>query len=119
MEGDMPYKLKTPCRDCPFRHDVPGFLSGERAEEIANDVLRGSGSFPCHKTLDYSEDFDGKETKNTQMCAGATIFAEHCEQGGQMLRIAMRLGMLNPDELNMEAPVHTCEEDFLAHHEDE
>ena len=113
----MNYDLKAPCKHCPFRYDIPGFLREERAEEIARDVLRGTGSFPCRKTLDYdSDDGEGRETDKTQMCAGALIFAEHCEQWGQMMRIVSSLQLLDLNALKMDSPVFTCEEDMISHH---
>lgn len=116
----MNYKLMTPCAHCPFRFDIPGFLHPDKAEDIANDVLRGSGSFPCHKTLEWIDDntdegLESRQTETTQMCAGAMIFAEHCEEWGQMLRIAERMRWYDPAKLALNAPIHTCIEDMINH----
>ena len=112
----MNYSLIRPCVNCPFRCDRPGFLTQERARDIANEVLCGTGNFPCHKTLDYNVE-DGeppRETEHTQMCAGALIFAEHCEAWGQMIRIVMRLGLYDPNKLDMASPVHTDMDGFIG-----
>lgn len=120
----MKYDLKRPCADCPFRTDIKPFLMRERAENIVNEIMFGTGNFPCHKTIDYEnsgEDFQsakGVNGKELQMCAGAMIICEHSGNWGQMLRISMRLGMFDPDKLDMGSPVFECPEDFLESQDD-
>jgi hypothetical protein len=76
-----------------------------RKQEIARS-LRGGSMFPCHKTVDYSNDDDdgeGRVTDKSKFCVGALLTMEN--QGGagcmanQMARIESRFGNLNPDEL--------------------
>lgn len=118
----MRFDLKRPCKDCPFRSDRPGYLTRGRASEIVRHLMpdqpgRG-GSFTCHKTTVPLDDDDdtGEMTDgpNAQHCAGALIMLEKVDRLGfnQSLRLAMRLGMFNPDGLDMASPVHTPE-DFI------
>lgn len=120
------FKLKTPCKHCPFRTDIPGYLTKERAREIA-DTLENGGNFPCHKTLKYDDDaeddVEATETENTQMCAGAMIFLEKAHKGrdggpgchlNNLARFAGRFGSLNPDDFNIDAPVFATKKAFIA-----
>ncbi len=75
----------------------------DRLWEFAN------GSFHCHKTGDCVEDDEGSSdfvaNDNSSACAGALIFLEKRGQSSQMTRIAGRLGLYDPDKLNMKANV--------------
>jgi hypothetical protein len=112
--------MKRPCDNCPFRHDVPGFLRQSRAEEIMQSLLCDQ-SFPCHKTTRDAEDEDGTSYRyadsNSEHCAGATILLTRMGMPNQMMRIAERLGMFNPDELDLEAPVFDEDWQFVEHHQ--
>lgn len=114
----MKYDLVRPCKKCPFRHDIPGYLRGERAEEIANSVLRQE-SFACHETTEEKEDDDGESeavaTADSQECAGAGIFAAHHGVSSQLSRIACRLG-IKVAELDMSAPVFDDIDAMIDHH---
>ena len=107
----MKYNLKRPCAKCPFRTDIPAYLRPERAQEIVNALV--TSEFPCHETIDYSDDSDGRETAKTAHCAGALIMLEHMEQPSQMMRICERLGFYDRTKLDMNAPVFTDAEDFI------
>lgn len=113
MSAKQCYK---PCPNCPFRVDSRGFITPERGEEIQASLERG-GMFPCHKTVDYkgSTDGEGRVTANSVFCAGALIVMERSWDHGavenQAVRIAGRLGLLDLDKLDMDAPVA---EDFDA-----
>lgn len=100
----MKYNKTTPCDNCPFRHDVPPFLTPERAEELAHC----EGEFPCHKTTVEGDDDDGErhETPKSQHCAGFLIMREKAERPSQMMRIAERLGFYDRRKLDMDAPVY-------------
>lgn len=116
----MDMKLTTPCRDCPFRTDIPGYLRGERMEEII-DALHGDQTFTCHKTTVESEPDDDGETHtvdgpNAQHCAGALIFLEHQERPSQLMRVYERLGGYDRTKLDMDAPVPDCEYELVEHH---
>lgn len=107
--------LNRPCAECPFRTDIPPYLTTARAQEIVGCLDRGT--FPCHKTLDYREDEDGEcyghNTDKTQHCAGALILLEHEERPSQLMRIYERLGGYDRRKLDMAAPVFTSREDFI------
>lgn len=118
----LSYALTTPCKDCPFRTDVRPYLTAARASEIVDSLvpsrLGGGSTFTCHKTTVPSDDEDSMERvdgPNAQHCAGALIMLEKAEllDHNQMARISMRLGLLNPDKLNMDAPVFEHPDDFV------
>jgi hypothetical protein len=101
-----PYGLTTPCPLCPFRSDIPAFLTEERVREIEASLVRAE--FHCHETTGVM----GRKPKHGEMhCAGALILLEKLEQPSQMMRIAERLGMYDRRKLRMDAPVF---EDFDA-----
>ncbi len=96
----------SPCKRCPFRTDLEPYLRKARAEEI-RDNLEGGGVFHCHETVDYSGD-EERVTDESEVCAGSLILMEH--QGGayetsNFVRILTRIGCLDLDKLNLEAPV--------------
>lgn len=103
-----PYRLVRPCSNCPFRLDVPPYLRPERATEIARSVA-GGAEFYCHKTTKLVEDDDGNAemeiAANSQVCAGSLILMAKAGGENQMARIATRLGLLDLDLLDMDAPV--------------
>jgi hypothetical protein len=116
----MNYTMTAPCPKCPFRTDVEPFLRRERAEEIADVLVRQQGHFQCHATVDYSDPDDeghGRaDTRNAQHCAGALIMLERMGRPNQMMRIAERLGMYDRTRLDMAAPVFASARVFVAAH---
>ncbi len=117
----MKFEMTTPCKHCPFRSDIPGYLHPKRAESIAEAVVYGNATFPCHKTLDYDaedEDMDAEETEHTNMCAGALILIEKENPGGhQLLRIMERFGAYDFNKMNMDAPVFDSVSEMVEHHD--
>lgn len=112
----MNFDLKRPCADCPFRTDVPGYLSKARAAEIAHSLIEGQQTFSCHKLNDFSEDGEAIEGHKSQHCAGALIFLEAQGRPNQMMRIAERLGFYDRTRLDMDSPVHKTRSAFVRHH---
>lgn len=114
----MNYNMSTPCPQCPFRSDIPGYLTPGRVREIAQSVLNQK-SFPCHKTTESCEDDDGgcdmRETEDSEQCAGAEIFAAKHGVSSQMSRIAERFGM-HVAPLDMDAPVCGSTQEMLRVH---
>jgi hypothetical protein len=113
----MKYTLRRPCPHCPFRTDIPPYLRGGRAQEIAESLARG-GSFPCHRTTVDDEEEDGEltVTDDSQFCAGAILAMENGPGGpNQVLRIAERVGLYDASKLDRSAPVGTLL-DFVRHH---
>lgn len=100
----MQHNLSHPCAQCPFRHDIPGFLTEARVLEITDSLYRGE-SFTCHKTL---------KGRPPEQCAGAEIFLVKQGYSTQLGRIAERLGMAA--KLNLAAPVCDSLEELLEHH---
>lgn len=96
----MNYTKRTPCDLCPFRNDSGRLI-------VHPSRLRGfvKGEFCCHKTGSSAEDGDICPTKNSQHCAGALIFLEKIGEPHQMMRIVGRLGLYDPEKLDMAAPV--------------
>lgn len=115
------FKLARPCPKCPFRTDVPPYLHGARAQEIATSLLRGA-DFPCHQTTvpDPDDESQNIGTTESQFCAGALIMLEREEAPNQAMRFAERLGLYDPAKLDMAAPVVGSALEFVRHHgEDE
>lgn len=54
----MRFDLKRPCAECPFKYSAGGYLTQERAIEIAEAILYGNKTFTCHKTIsgNYTDD---------------------------------------------------------------
>lgn len=110
-----PYSLKTPCKDCPFRKDIPAYLVPSRILEIERALVRSE--FPCHKTTHHDDDEDSCASTYTPRggeihCAGALILLEKLERPSQMMRIAERLGMYDRSALDMDAPVFDSFDDM-------
>lgn len=84
---------KVPCKTCPFRTATNGLrgLGTERAEEIAESLLRGE-SFTCHSDL-------GKPAKSRNQCVGSMLILDKLKQPNQIMQVATRLGMLNVEQL--------------------
>ena len=100
----MNYDMTQPCGNCPFRKQGGVKLSKARIRDIAGMMLdRQGGTFPCHKTVDYSNDENGRETTKSQHCAGALAFAEKHGNATQMMRIVERLGMYDASKIDDEA----------------
>lgn len=118
----MKFELKRPCKDCPFRNDKPhqkGWLGKERATAIYEGLLDG-GCFPCHKTHDYADDDTGKfqHQEGHQFCAGALIMLENENMTfqSQALRMAVRLRLYRPDNLDKNSPVFKNGDEFVDYH---
>ncbi len=107
----MKYTLTTPCSNCPFRKDKPFYLP--RARDICEGLLEQDAYFSCHKTMDYEKSSQGKETENTQHCAGALIFLEQQDRPHQMMRIAERLGLYDRTNLNKKIPVYKSTDEMV------
>ena len=109
----MNFKLKKPCKDCPFRTDIQAFLRPDRAEEIFLAITEQQATFTCHKTTVESEDGEMVDGPNAEHCAGALILLEKLDQPNQMMRIAERIGLYDRRELEMESPVFDSGDDFI------
>lgn len=95
----MRYSKTKPCDNCPFRRDIRSYLSKGRPLEFEGV------EFSCHKTVDYSHDDGGRNTKKTEHCAGSLILHEKINKPHQMMRIMERIGFYDRTKLDMDAPV--------------
>lgn len=90
------FKLRAPCKDCPFRKDVPRYLHPQRYETLGLDLINGA-SFHCHKTVDYTQATLGEDggrdgnVSEASLCAGAQIWLENMGMSMQAVQIAHRL----------------------------
>ena len=114
----MKYTLPRPCKNCPFRSDIKGYLTKARVRQIIDGITRQQSTFSCHKTNEFETGDDGwtetVETANSHHCAGALIFLERLDQPNQMMRIAERIGLYNRRKLDMDSPVHTAKSMIAA-----
>ena len=101
----MKYTQTVPCNNCPWRKETSCLLIPARVKELQKNMLSwGGGAFPCHKTVDYSNNSNGVETPNSVHCAGALIFAEKQGFANQMMRIAERLRLYDARKLMTNNP---------------
>lgn len=129
------FKLKAPCRDCPFRNDKPhlnGWLGAERARDIYQNLITG-GFFPCHKTVNHDEyeddqyDEDGNEVEKpfkiqeqNQFCAGALIMLEKSGElhKSDSLQVMERLRHYKKAEMQIDdSPIFNTSQEFIDWHE--
>lgn len=111
----MIFTRRTPCKHCPFRLDVPGFLRRARAIQIVHSLRDEDGkTFPCHESLPRTD----SSTKKVVACAGSLIVTERDQGPNQMHRIAYRLGIYDPSKLDREAPCFNNFDEFIKHHAD-
>jgi hypothetical protein len=97
------FKLKKPCKDCPFLKNSSTPLHPDRLPSIVED-LHNDSVFYCHKTIDYKNQIDEEGecthyTERNQFCAGAMIFLEKQNMPNQMMRIGGRLRQYNYKEI--------------------
>lgn len=118
----MKFDLKKPCANCPLlRSDKRVSLRHARIREIHRYLTDAQGaSFPCHKTVDHGQDDlpdheytpDGSESH----CAGGLIYSLIQEQPNQLTRVALRLRVIDPDELlRHQDLVFSSLEEWLQH----
>lgn len=107
----MNFDLKHPCGDCPFRTDRPPF--GLRAARVREILGGGKGkqhwpapSFICHRSLDYADSGETIIPPTGQQCAGVMIILARENRFNDSMQLAHRLGMFDPGQLDMQAPVY-------------
>lgn len=102
----MKMDLRSPCADCPYRTDKPGYLTKGRVRELKRALIDEQATFSCHKT-------DRGKGADPQHCAGALILLEKLGKPNQWMRIAERLGIYDHYKLNMDAPIFDSFEDMI------
>lgn len=105
----MRFDLTRPCGNCPFRSDKPFHLAPDRVRGILGGGKHWwpAESFPCHKTLDYSDvDGDGyvKVPETAQQCAGVMAILHREGRPNTAMQIAERFGLWDPSSLDPTAP---------------
>lgn len=117
------FRMKTPCKGCPFRTDVRPYISADRVREIFAAIIDRDNHFSCHKTVDYShEDSEGEtvpQTCHSSVCAGAAILQEKIGRPSVMVRMGYALKSIPLDHLDKAAPVYDSPEDMLRAYERE
>lgn len=113
----MKFNLTRPCSDCPFRSDIKFYLSPERKEEIARNLVEDENTFACHKTTDHEGWDDGEymATGQESHCAGALIIMENNNLivDNWRLRMTVGLGLLDTDKLDLSSPVCGSFEEWI------
>ncbi|WP_151708837.1 DUF6283 family protein [Acinetobacter brisouii] len=120
------FKLKRPCKNCPFRNDVEiqkGWLGEARARNIYEDTLLAGKVFPCHKTVEH-EDYEGDDPQQfalqpqNNFCAGALILMEKNGDAikSNAIRMAERLRLYDHKKLDMNSPVFETADEFITWH---
>jgi hypothetical protein len=91
-------------------------LCTEKVNSILNAITH-DGAFHCHKTLDYSQSFEGKVTKDSKLCFGAVLFLENTVRGGCRSNVAFRSGLRAKEftltDLRQDANIYDSFEEFL------
>lgn len=128
------FKLKRPCKHCPFRKDLEprlkGWLGEERAKMIAHSTFFHGNNFPCHKTVtrdpDAEYDYDSEDhnagymwTEKESQCAGAAIMQINTGNQSTWMQVATRMGWADAEHLkhlDLESPVFETVEQFIEFH---
>jgi hypothetical protein len=101
----MMFDLKRPCRNCPFR---VGWGSKFRFPRARFEEIVHATSFVCHKTTVDDDEGEGEcvAGPKAQECAGLMAVLTREKRPNQMMRIAIRLGWLNPEKLDPDAEAY-------------
>jgi len=99
----MRFNLRRPCPKCPFRTDIPGYLTAARAQEIIEALFADDWAwFGCHETTEYVEDEetglgDRQCVDSTQQCAGSLILLLKLGRPNVATRMAGAMGLIDLD----------------------
>lgn len=93
-----------------------GYLTEDRAKEIAGHIDPGGndGHFYCHETTHGSGEEGPSDQKS--ICAGSVLMQLKDERPGQVVRTALRLRVITPDELSGWDEVVSGKEAFVEQH---
>lgn len=105
-------RLRAPCDNCPFRHDVHRFLHEKRYADIAASVIDRGENFTCHKHNDFDDEGQAVNNLRSMSCAGSMIFLRHVGKPNTMMKVMERMGWFDSSKLRMDAPVYTTRESF-------
>jgi hypothetical protein len=111
-KGDLGWKLRSPCAECPFKTTTP-FHEGVAADLPATltAMMEERFAHTCHRT-DPRSDYKGAKRYRGQVqhCAGALIMMERSGRVSLPMADAIASGALDPNKLDMKAPVYTIRE---------
>lgn len=106
------FKLTRPCANCPFRKGQgERFRFGrERIEEIVEAT-----AFQCHKTVDYSGDWEGESGDHPQQCAGLMSLLHRERRPNAIMQVGERLKGFDPSRLVHDDVYGSIDEAIAAH----
>ena len=108
------FKLKRPCKTCPFRRDTGHCFafSRKRLEGIA-----AQDAFQCHNTVDYDAMEEGRDHAgdNPQQCAGLMALLHREGRPNTIMQVASRLGYLDLGALEPAQVYRSLEEAVESH----
>lgn len=89
------FKLKTPCKNCPFLKPSLGEPYNQLAKGRMLDIINNmqDGTFHCHKTLD-------KPKNERQHCAGAIAVGLKKHGELTLTNLAYYFKLIEPDHYN-------------------
>ncbi len=117
----MKFDQTAPCGNCPFRREGHIPLRAARVQEIAESQLSSQGAvFTCHKTTVGDGEGNRVDGPKAQHCTGALIFQLKNDTMTQMVRIAHRVGLFDPEklmanEVAVASVFHDLDEMEIAH----
>ena len=115
----MLFNLKKPCNDCPFRRDSPqGWLGKERAKDISTTLVKGIGTFSCHKTTGATNGEDVPQEKQSQ-CFGALQMLRNSNklESGFIFQMATRLLGADFSGVKKSKEIFRNKTQFIKHHD--
>ena len=113
----MRFDLTRPCGNCPFRADKPFYMRPDRVRQILGGE-RGKAwwptpSFPCHRTIEYTDGDRARIPPTAQQCAGVMAILHRENRPNDAMQIAERLGLWDPATLDQAAPFYASTEDAI------
>ncbi|MBN3729483.1 hypothetical protein [Burkholderia sp. Tr-20390] len=107
------FRMKRPCKNCPFLKEGGIELAPGRMEDIVNHLYASDeNSFQCHETV-HSDKFGGKWDDETgdynpsgkeAHCAGAAAFLQKTGMSSKWMRIGYVTGALDFDQVRATMP---------------
>lgn len=91
------FKLKKPCRDCPFLKEGAIHLSPGRLEGIIQGLLDNDHQvFFCHATAygDWTGEDGYLHTGEEAYCLGSMVYLDKCGRPHVPMRLGLSFGLL-------------------------
>jgi hypothetical protein len=101
------FNLKGPCNQCPFtKGPMNESLRPERIPGLI-ETFKDHNIFHCHKTIDYSTQFDSDNEDNdfipneeNQVCAGSILYMEKAGIWNRTIKLAEHFGVYDPTKMH-------------------